>query len=940
MPRVRLAIIDCNGRIEAVISEPLAHRIFGNKQNVTKKIRSMIQAPKIYNISADQDFFQQLTKGIIDKFAATCNLKDVIILLPTKHACDSLRQVFLEIGQQVPKINPINDLSNLVKLTSLVPPLDRMSLVAKISQMILNLKHNNFSNIIAVTELAEYFANFLHNTERYQIDLNQAIQIIDENLTLHQQELLNLLKAFIKAWQVDPSLTKAEYNNLLLEYLANNLVEQTLVIAGISSNIPSIIELMLKQNAHIIFYGLDQHLNKLDWGHVNITHPQYNFKQILAKLDVNRNKISNWYNKKDFGSIFLSEAMKPAGSCDNWHQLSTLDSSSLSYLSCQDQHIEAKTIIQYLQNNPHQTAMIITNDDALMVKIMLHLRESKIDANIIRDHPLIQSKTAIWLELCLNFISEDFSLISALALLKHPFAAIDSEILIELELIIRDRNFRSSNIFDTQQASSSSGGPRSIEEILDHLHSSAQIFKQLFLSPNISFKKLLGAHLSFANNIAVDCIWQNIFGAELELYLKQIDQNAEFLGDISPQDYQPLFAHLLKSAYYRENQQSARITLAKPIDARLHTAELVILAGLNESIWPAKPAIDPCFNNNLLTKIGLPNLEQFIGEEAHDFQCFASGKKTLLTRSEKIDGVVTTPSRWLLRILTLARNINIPILTNNVIADNQKINTNPAPTPAVKYRPTQLSVTQVEKLIFNPYHIYVDLILKLKKLSPIIKKLSALDFGIFVHKAIEIYEHNADHSYNGFIDAGNQALNILNLNYPQLKLIYWPRFTRIAEWFVANAETTNQIYLESFGSLKITDNFTLTARADRIEVIPNNSINIIDYKTGRLSSAKSIYDGQSLQLLLEGLIGLNGGFYFQKTPTKLNKLTYIQLSGGEDPAETLEININEKSVIEQTQQYLNDLVIEYQDPHTPYYYTKKKTLGYCEYEHLARMFGK
>ena len=889
----------------------------------------MIQNPKIYNIPAEQNFFQQLTKGIIDKFKATCNLKNVIILLPTKHACNSLRQAFLESGQQIPKICPINDLSDILNLPLLNHPIEKISLVAKISQMILNLKHNNFNNIIAVTELAEYFANFLHNAGLHQIDLNQAMQIIDEDLTLHQQELLGLLKTFIKAWQADSSLTKAEYNNLLLKYFANNLAKHTLVIAGISSNIPSIINLMLKQSTHIVFYGLDQHLNKLEWENLSVIHPQYNLKQILAKLSIDRSKVLNWSNQNKTSSTFLSEAMKPAIFCNNWHQLSTLDSSNINYLSCQDQHQEAKAIMEYIQNNSNLTTMVITNDDALMVKLMHHFNKAKIDANIIRDYPLVQSETAIWLELCLNFVTEDFSLISALALLKNPFSAIDPEILIELEMAIRDRNFRNNNIFDAPEFFSS----------MASFVENAQIFKQSFSSAQVSFKKLLEAHLYFSENIAIDQIWQHTSGRELQLYLKQIEQNSHFLGDILTQDYPLLFSHLLKSAYYREEQKPARITLTKPIDARLHSAELMILAGLNETIWPAKPTIDPCFNNNLLNKIGLPNFEQSIGEEAYDFQCFASNKKVILTRSEKTDGVITTPSRWLLRILTLARNIKVPLLANNLITVNSPNSLNLAPTPAIEYRPTQLSVTQVEKLVFNPYHIYVDLILKLKKLPPLVKKISALDFGIFVHKAIEIYERNADRTYDSFIESGTKALNILNLNYPQFKLIYWPRFIRIAEWFVANQFDT-QIYLESFGSLKINDNFTLTARADRIEVTKDNSLNIIDYKTGRLNSLKSIYDGQSLQLLLEGVIGLNGGFYFQKTTSKINKLAYIQLSGGEDPVEILEIDIDEKPIIEQTKQYINTLITEYQNSNTPYYYTKKKTMGYCEYEHLARMFGK
>ena len=265
------------------------------------------------------------------------------------------------------------------------------------------------------------------------------------------------------------------------------------------------------------------------------------------------------------------------------------------------------------------------------------------------------------------------------------------------------------------------------------------------------------------------------------------------------------------------------------------------------------------------------------------------------------------------------------------ITEKESIKTlNTSPIPPLEYRPTKLSSTQIEKLIFNPYHIYVDLILKLKKLPPLNKQLSALDFGNFVHKAIELhYKKNLN-----LLEAGHLALKKLGLSSPQIELLWWPRFIRIAEWINENKTPLSQDHLESFGSMDINNNMTIIARADKIELYADNIIQIIDFKTGKLASAKSVDNGQSLQLLLESLIATNAGFSFQEKHKKykIKSLIYIQLSGGEDPIETLEI----EPAIEKIEEYLISLFKEYQNSSTPYFYTKKKILGYCEYAHLSR----
>jgi hypothetical protein len=78
--------------------------------------------------------------------------------------------------------------------------------------------------------------------------------------------------------------------------------------------------------------------------------------------------------------------------------------------------------------------------------------------------------------------------------------------------------------------------------------------------------------------------------------------------------------------------------------------------------------------------------------------------------------------------------------------------------------------------------------------------------------------------------------------------------------------------------------FTLTAKADRIEVFPDKSINIVDYKTGEPPSGTQVVIGFSPQLTLEGAIALQGGFPGLDAQ-EVKSVVYVSLKGGEDGGE-------------------------------------------------------
>ena len=103
-------------------------------------------------------------------------------------------------------------------------------------------------------------------------------------------------------------------------------------------------------------------------------------------------------------------------------------------------------------------------------------------------------------------------------------------------------------------------------------------------------------------------------------------------------------------------RRRARIRVCKSsgaMEARLTSADLVIIAGLNEGTWPEAADPGPWLNRSMRAALGLPSPERRIRLAAHDFCQMLGAGEVVLTRSLKSGGAPTVPSRWLMRIEAL-----------------------------------------------------------------------------------------------------------------------------------------------------------------------------------------------------------------------------------------------------------------------------------------------
>jgi ATP-dependent helicase/nuclease subunit B len=359
--------------------------------------------------------------------------------------------------------------------------------------------------------------------------------------------------------------------------------------------------------------------------------------------------------------------------------------------------------------------------------------------------------------------------------------------------------------------------------------------------------------------------------------------------------------------------------------------------------------------------LGLASPERRIGQAAHDFaQAWCSAPQLMLTRALRVEGAPTVPSRWLLRLDSLLRLIGIEPETLHAgiwLGWQAELDQPgpvvparpPAPRPPVAARPQRLSVTEIETWIRDPYAIYARRILRLDPLDPIDADPNAADRGSFIHEALEKFVKAfpdglpAD-AKDRLLELGRQAFGE-SLDRPSVRAFWWPRFERIARWYIAEERVRAADILDSSsekkGSLVLAapgGPFTITAVADRIDRLHSGGLVLIDYKTGVLPTRREIENAIAVQLPLEGAIARDGSF--EGLSGTAAALEYWRLPGG-DPAgiRTPIAGDDPRALIDKVIAKVAALVDRFDDPHTPYVAVPEPQLRprFSDYAHLERL---
>ncbi|HXL68211.1 MAG TPA: PD-(D/E)XK nuclease family protein, partial [Xanthobacteraceae bacterium] len=148
--------------------------------------------------------------------------------------------------------------------------------------------------------------------------------------------------------------------------------------------------------------------------------------------------------------------------------------------------------------------------------------------------------------------------------------------------------------------------------------------------------------------------------------------------------------------------------------------------------------------------------------------------------------------------------------------------------------------------------------------------------------------------------------------------------------------------------------FTLSARADRIDLLTDGSVAVVDYKTGEPPGVTEAMVGLAPQLPLEAAIVRHGGFDGIKANTSISQMVVIRLSGGIPPGKIVKFDLSQQpasrtaerlgiktldDLAERSLVELKKLIGEFARPDQAYHSVPrpKWRLRYGTYDHLARV---
>jgi len=869
------------------------------------------------------------------------------------------------------------------------------------------------------SHLAAELAQLMDFIETEEVTLSSLKDLVPEEFAGHWQLTVDFLKIVTEQWPrylSDNGLSSPVARRTLLmaqetERLAKGS-PHPVIAAGSTGTVPATAKLLKTiaslPNGAVVLPGLDTFLDEESWSQLgdDPEHPQCGMADLLRDLGITRADVAYVPGAlPDPASAarlhFISEALRPAGSTDCWAQVIGDERASgeetnfanalagICLVDAPSAHDEAEAIALILRSaieTPDKTAALVTPDRTLARRVAARLKRYDLAVDDSAGVPAARTVPGAFLDLVLGAIEANFAPAELMALLKHPLARVgrDPAAARSAARALERGAFRGVYVGEGLAGARAALYAARDEDRRGPLRLSKkeqEAARSLIADLEAAFAPLMAlgagvkpasglaeAHAATAEAVARDTsgspseLWKGEAGEALSVLLAALIEDGRAVT-LELAEYPAFYRSLVAAEAVRPRASvHPRIFIWGPLEARLQQPDLMILGSLNEGVWPRPEEAGPWLSRPMRDALKLPPPERRTGLSAHDFVQALGANEVYLTRALKVDGVPTVPSRWLQRLLALAKAAGIedkfapdapwaPWARARDDAPPLDPVKPPEPRPPLEARPRRLSVTRIERWIANPYEIFARYILKLEPLNDLGMEPDAALRGQIVHQVL----HDFSRQYRDHLpgDIEKTLVGIAEKHFtalagsPVVKAFWRPAFHRFARWFAATEPArragVKDITTEVHGSLDLGNAFRLTARADRIDTAEDGSVAIYDYKTGKPPPLKHVEELSAPQLPLEALIAAEGGFP-DLGKCAVSNLLYIQITGRGEGGEEREAGKTEPDVLaREAQAKLTRLIARYADPDMPYEVKRRpgqafrQAYKYDQYEHLARI---
>lgn len=792
--------------------------------------------------------------------------------------------------------------------------------------------------------LAGDLAGLLDEMESAGVPWDALKTLMPDEYPAYWKITLEFLRIVTESWPryleerglADPVARRDALIRAEAERLTANPPTAPVIAAGSTGSLPATAELLravakLPLGA-VVLPGLDQDLDEAGWAAIGTksdapvpSHPQYGLKLLLSRLGADRAEVVPLSGAAATPRArLMGAAMRPAETTDLWANISAepaaLDGFSLMVAANEQE--EALAIAIALREGIEQgvaRAALVTPDRTIARRVSAELMRFGLEIDDSAGASLRDTPPAILARLVVDAVLSDADPIVLLAIAKHPLARFGMRAdecrraarTLEIALFRNPRltggvaNLAAE--LEAQRAADEAvkakGGriprgrrrlgsvewdaaARLAQRLTAALHpleacraqeiSTTDATRHLITALRHTARDEAGADTAFWSRGDSDAL--------AELLTGFVDPAADPLPMVLAEFPGFLAAAMEDVRVPQPPTADPRIHIWGTLEARLQSVDLMILAGLDEGIWPAGPRTDPWLSRTMRAQIGLEAPERRIGLLAHDFVQAMSAPRVIVTRAERRDGTPTVPSRWLQRLGAVAgeavvkevaarggRYVAIARRLDGYAAGDHRVK-RPEPKPALDVRPRNLSITEIETWVRDPYAIYARHVLDLEPLDAIGQEPDARQRGNLIHEALGTFVEEWRGPFDAEAEARLKVLAAEGLatiaHFPEVHAIWRLRFEAITRWFIGFeaarahsaaarfAEVSGRMSIEADGGLVV-----LRGRADRIDLRRDGSVDIFDFKTGAPpSSARQVLAGFAPQLGLEVVMARAGAF--------------------------------------------------------------------------------
>lgn len=844
--------------------------------------------PAIFTILPGQPMAQIAAHHVLKQVGD--NLANAVLLLPTRRACTLMRLALLDAlgGKTVllPRILPIGDLeqelpgllppSLLGKLASIPPAMPEWRRLGLLMQQVIAFERGrqgdiSFAHALGLAnDLAKLQDQCARNGVPLTMDRLRAMEI-PAHYAEHWESSLKFLTIVAGTWpdieREEGSIiaTKRQVHLLTLLAEAWETTPPSMPVFAIGSTASQPITARLiraiaaSAGGEVILPGLDPQIDEPRWACITAGHPLFHIKSLLDGWNLKPSEVTLLGDAVP-ETIWLN-ALACSDDVPNWRNYQPAAHDHLKLIACAHGEEEARVLTLLIREALEQgkRTALVTPDEGLMQRVGMHLKRYNITPDRLKQGTLATTETgSLWLAM-MQFVATPSRVLPLLALLRHP--------LLETQwhawLLEAEPEFRGLVNHMPGQL------PRLSPELRDrpeHAAAAGLIRGLAALNRRRFLPSQWLEHLSALAQV------ENGEGAEAVSEALENLRYADVLGELDGDGFTALLTEALGEAWRGGiHEAHPGITMLTPVEARLQQFDRILLANMQDQLWPGLASPSAWLNLAQQQALGLPSPEEHTSLMAHDILLLGSNAEVVMTCPTREQGSPTTPSRFIERLIAFLAVHGIKketLQANHYLhwahAMHEATNYIPAeapqPKPSRDRRPATMNVSHLDYMASDPYWLYARYVLRLREMDPIDAEPEAKELGIIIHAAMKQLTQHWEQTQRPAEPAELAAILRQALvpfeSRPEARLFWQDRLSRALD-YVNTQEIlrhTEPVHVEpeksvsqSIGALK------LQGRIDRLEV-GMDGVRIGDYKTGEAPTAKKILNGEAMQLLAYAML--------------------------------------------------------------------------------------